>query len=163
MSYNQSQSGNEAKERIFLHSIIARFKTLISKILQFQPQFPAQFRSNPAIGGSERSEPARSESVTAYRMDLSELLAIFGPGISGAVFGAGWWFWVDAVVCSSVQVPFVHYLPGICVCARIMPSKLRVLFEVNLLIIGYFCRDFRFFVCFDVQLREERGYRLLAV
>lgn len=48
-------------------------------------------------------------------MDLGELLAIFGPGVAGAVFGAGWWFWVDAVVCSSVKIPFVHYLPGICV------------------------------------------------
>ncbi|KAK4387294.1 hypothetical protein Sango_2336000 [Sesamum angolense] len=46
-------------------------------------------------------------------MNLAELLAIFGPGVAGAVFGAGWWFWVDAVVCSSVKVPFVHYLPGI--------------------------------------------------
>ncbi|CAN1143661.1 hypothetical protein LINPERPRIM_LOCUS26628 [Linum perenne] len=46
-------------------------------------------------------------------MDLLEMWAIFGPGVSGAVFGAGWWFWVDAVVCSSVQVSFVHYLPGI--------------------------------------------------
>ncbi|CAL8997232.1 unnamed protein product [Prunus brigantina] len=46
-------------------------------------------------------------------MDLSELWAIFGPGVAGAVFGAGWWFWVDAVVCSSVKVSFVHYLPGI--------------------------------------------------
>ncbi|KAL4583326.1 hypothetical protein LXL04_007896 [Taraxacum kok-saghyz] len=45
-------------------------------------------------------------------MDLSELWAIFGPGVAGAVFGAGWWFWVDAVVCSSVQVSFLHYLPG---------------------------------------------------
>ncbi|EOA38576.1 hypothetical protein CARUB_v10010396mg [Capsella rubella] len=46
-------------------------------------------------------------------MDLAELWAIFGPGFSGAVFGTGWWFWVDAVVCSSTQVPFLHYLPGI--------------------------------------------------
>ncbi|KAK4767298.1 hypothetical protein SAY86_015048 [Trapa natans] len=46
-------------------------------------------------------------------MDLAELWAIFGPGVAGAVFGAGWWFWVDAVVCSSVKVSFVHYLPGI--------------------------------------------------
>lgn len=45
-------------------------------------------------------------------MDFSELWAIFGPGIAGAVFGAGWWFWVDAVVCSSVKVSFLHYLPG---------------------------------------------------
>jgi hypothetical protein len=45
-------------------------------------------------------------------MDLTELWAIFGPGVAGAVFGAGWWFWVDAVVCSSVKVSFVHYLPG---------------------------------------------------
>ncbi|CAI9764056.1 unnamed protein product [Fraxinus pennsylvanica] len=46
-------------------------------------------------------------------MDLAELWTIFGPGVAGAVFGAGWWFWVDAVFCSSVKVPFVHYLPGI--------------------------------------------------
>ncbi|MBA0823981.1 hypothetical protein Goarm_020672 [Gossypium armourianum] len=39
--------------------------------------------------------------------------AIFSPGVAGAVFGAGWWFWVDAVVCSSVNISFVHYLPGI--------------------------------------------------
>lgn len=45
-------------------------------------------------------------------MDYSVLWGIIGPGISGAVFGAGWWFWVDAVVCSFVKVPFVHYLPG---------------------------------------------------
>ncbi|KAK5841909.1 hypothetical protein PVK06_004234 [Gossypium arboreum] len=44
-------------------------------------------------------------------MDLGELWAIFGPGVAGAVFGAGWWFWVDAVVCSSVNISFVHYLP----------------------------------------------------
>ncbi|XP_057469039.1 uncharacterized protein LOC130758213 isoform X3 [Actinidia eriantha] len=46
-------------------------------------------------------------------MDLTELWAIFGPAVAGTVFGAGWWFWVDAVVCSSVQVSFLHYLPGI--------------------------------------------------
>ncbi|RZC54295.1 hypothetical protein C5167_013155 [Papaver somniferum] len=46
-------------------------------------------------------------------MDPGELWAIFGPGFAGAVFGAGWWFWVDAVVCSAVAVSFVHYLPGI--------------------------------------------------
>ncbi|XP_038716900.1 uncharacterized protein LOC120010239 isoform X2 [Tripterygium wilfordii] len=46
-------------------------------------------------------------------MDLSEVWAIFGPAVAGAVFGAGWWFWIDAVVCSSVTVSFVHYLPGI--------------------------------------------------
>ncbi|XP_078444760.1 transmembrane 50A-like protein [Wolffia australiana] len=46
-------------------------------------------------------------------MDRSELWAIFGPGVAGAVFGAGWWFWVDAVVCSAVKVSFLHYLPGI--------------------------------------------------
>ncbi|GMI71594.1 hypothetical protein like AT1G36980 [Hibiscus trionum] len=46
-------------------------------------------------------------------MDLGELWVIFGPGVAGAVFGAGWWFWVDAVVCDAVTVSFVHYLPGI--------------------------------------------------
>ncbi|KAL5205815.1 hypothetical protein ABZP36_034024 [Zizania latifolia] len=44
--------------------------------------------------------------------NLALLWGIIGPGVSGAVFGAGWWFWVDAVVCSAVQVSFLHYLPG---------------------------------------------------
>nr|XP_029117516.1 uncharacterized protein LOC105034630 isoform X2 [Elaeis guineensis] len=44
--------------------------------------------------------------------NLSLMWEIMGPGIAGAVFGAGWWFWVDAVVCSAVKVSFLHYLPG---------------------------------------------------
>ncbi|KAG2643810.1 transmembrane protein 50 homolog isoform X2 [Panicum virgatum] len=45
--------------------------------------------------------------------NLALLWGIIGPGVAGAVFGAGWWFWVDAVVCSAVSVSFLHYLPGI--------------------------------------------------
>lgn len=37
----------------------------------------------------------------------------YGPMISGALFGAGWWFWVDAVVCSQHKVPFDRCIPGI--------------------------------------------------
>ena len=44
--------------------------------------------------------------------NLALLWGIIGPGVAGAIFGAGWWFWVDAVVCSAVQVSFLHYLPG---------------------------------------------------
>lgn len=44
--------------------------------------------------------------------NCSLMWEIMGPGVAGAVFGAGWWFWVDAVVCSSVKVSFLHYLPG---------------------------------------------------
>jgi hypothetical protein len=44
--------------------------------------------------------------------NFSVLWEIAGPGVAGAVFGAGWWFWVDAVVCSSVKISFLHYLPG---------------------------------------------------
>lgn len=32
----------------------------------------------------------------------------YGPMISGALFGAGWWFWVDAVACSASKVPFAQ-------------------------------------------------------
>eukprot|EP00249_Psilotum_nudum_P010017 c22284_g1_i1 orf=416-835(+) len=46
-------------------------------------------------------------------MDWADLWGAFGPGFAGSVFGAGWWFWVDAVVCSSVKVSFLHYLPGL--------------------------------------------------
>ncbi|GJP51774.1 hypothetical protein CLOM_g10916 [Closterium sp. NIES-68] len=37
----------------------------------------------------------------------------FGPLAAGALFGAAWWIWVDAVVCNSTTVPFLHYVPGI--------------------------------------------------
>jgi len=30
----------------------------------------------------------------------------YGPIASGALFGAGWWFWVDAVVCTAHKIPF---------------------------------------------------------
>lgn len=46
-------------------------------------------------------------------MGLQELWTMLGPGLAGAVFGGAWWFWVDAVVCSDIRVPFLHYLPGI--------------------------------------------------
>lgn len=32
----------------------------------------------------------------------------WGPVWSGALFGAGWWFWVDAVACSPAKIPFVQ-------------------------------------------------------
>ncbi|GLC37889.1 hypothetical protein PLESTB_001505800 [Pleodorina starrii] len=38
---------------------------------------------------------------------------MWGPIASGALFGAGWWFWVDAVCISHHKVPFDQYLPGI--------------------------------------------------
>ncbi|MCO5554009.1 hypothetical protein L7F22_007535 [Adiantum nelumboides] len=46
-------------------------------------------------------------------MEWSELWSIFGPGLAGAFFGAGWWFWVDVVACSSSTITFAHYLPRI--------------------------------------------------
>ena len=30
----------------------------------------------------------------------------YGPGISGALFGAGWWFWLDAIGSASIKIPF---------------------------------------------------------
>lgn len=37
----------------------------------------------------------------------------YGPIVAGALFGAGWWFWIDAVVCNDHTVPFPQYIPGI--------------------------------------------------
>ncbi|GER37776.1 transmembrane protein 50a, partial [Striga asiatica] len=76
------------------------------KILLNQSRISSNFRW-------DRLKLVWKKKDSILEMDLGELLAIFGPGIAGAVFGTGWWFWVDAVVCSSVKIPFVHYLPGI--------------------------------------------------
>ncbi|MEW5302747.1 MAG: hypothetical protein WDW36_005497 [Sanguina aurantia] len=46
----------------------------------------------------------------------SELLhkaKAYGPAGAGALFGAGWWFWADAITTSPSTVPFLEYLPGI--------------------------------------------------
>lgn len=99
-------------------------------------------------------------------MDIPELLAIFGPGIAGAVFGAGWWFWVDAVVCSSIVVSFVHYLPGISLSffslsSIFLPPKLTD-FRVSALVM-FLIRNICIFGGFDVQLCEERRHRLLPL
>ncbi|GAX76275.1 hypothetical protein CEUSTIGMA_g3719.t1 [Chlamydomonas eustigma] len=37
----------------------------------------------------------------------------WGPIVSGVLFGAGWWFWADAIALSPHRVPFDQYLPGI--------------------------------------------------
>jgi hypothetical protein len=39
----------------------------------------------------------------------------YGPMLSGALFGAGWWFWLDAVACNATgtRPPFAQYIPGI--------------------------------------------------
>lgn len=52
--------------------------------------------------------------------------AAYGPTISGALFGGGWWFWVDAVAASQTNVPFVQYLPGlIATLALVMINSIR--------------------------------------
>jgi len=58
----------------------------------------------------------RSLVVNCVAMGLPELWMKLGPGLAGAVFGGGWWFWVDAVVCSDIKVSFLHYLPGTKIC-----------------------------------------------
>ncbi len=35
----------------------------------------------------------------------------YGPGVSGALFGAGWWFWLDAIGSASVKIPFKQVRP----------------------------------------------------
>lgn len=32
----------------------------------------------------------------------------YGPTASGALFGAGWWFWLDAIGSAPSKVPFVQ-------------------------------------------------------
>ena len=63
-------------------------------------------------GEGPRSAPrkrarALTHAAFAEALPLTRAQAkAYGPIVSGALFGAGWWFWVDAVTCSSVQIPF---------------------------------------------------------
>lgn len=106
---------------------------------------------------------AGSVTKQSNSMDLAELWAIFGPGVAGAVFGAGWWFWIDAVVCSSVKVSFIHYLPGppsLASSTYIWVIRVLIFCLIVCLCVGrYFCVS-----CgFDVQLRAERRHRLFSL
>ncbi|CAG9464612.1 unnamed protein product [Pedinophyceae sp. YPF-701] len=40
------------------------------------------------------------------------LVPEYGPMIAGGLFGAGWWFWVDAVCSVDSKIPFPQWLPG---------------------------------------------------
>lgn len=85
----------------------------------------------------------------------NEKVKSYGPGISGALFGAGWWFWVDAVACNSNKVPFVQYLPGIiATVALIMINCVRrdELAEFDPFDEGVYCRSrFWLFVSYIVS------------
>lgn len=37
----------------------------------------------------------------------------YGTGIAGALFGIGWWAWIDACVTSPTKVTFLQTLPGL--------------------------------------------------
>jgi hypothetical protein len=39
----------------------------------------------------------------------------YGPIMAGMLFGAGWWFWVDAVACNSHKIPFDQVGHATCV------------------------------------------------
>ena len=45
--------------------------------------------------------------------DAGAQFAEYGTGVAGALFGAGWWVWIDAVTCAYRKIPFAHHLPGI--------------------------------------------------
>lgn len=68
----------------------------------------------------------------------------YGPIIAGMLFGAGWWFWVDAVACTSHKIPFDQYLPGIiATLALIMINCIRQddLMEIDPFDDATFCRS----------------------
>mmetsp|Transcript_13159 Transcript_13159/g.25116 ORF Transcript_13159/g.25116 Transcript_13159/m.25116 type:complete len:151 (-) Transcript_13159:193-645(-) len=44
---------------------------------------------------------------------LEESLQKWGAGLSGGIFGAGWWVWLDAIATSSTKVPGDRWVPGI--------------------------------------------------
>ncbi|XRB06422.1 transmembrane protein 50 [Pycnococcus provasolii] len=60
---------------------------------------------------------------------LEELGPSYGPVLSGALFGAGWWFWIDAVATRPKEagdVPPEHYLPGcVATLAMLMMQAVR--------------------------------------
>ncbi|KAG2448465.1 hypothetical protein HYH02_006357 [Chlamydomonas schloesseri] len=69
---------------------------------------------------------------------------MWGPILSGALFGAGWWFWVDAVCINHHKIPFDQYLPGlIATLALVMINCIRRddLVEIDPFDDASFCRS----------------------
>lgn len=99
--------------------------------------------------------------------NCSMLWEIFGPGAAGAVFSAGWWFWVDAVVCSDVKISFIHYLPGTPTRICLSFFMFAILFSSHASYQGLICSRWALILrnlCFSggshVQLRSERGHHV---
>ncbi|CAK0778991.1 hypothetical protein CVIRNUC_004677 [Coccomyxa viridis] len=99
-----------------------------------------------------------SPSVLQY---WEEKAKAYGPGVSGALFGGGWWFWVDACAASGTQVPFVQYLPGIvATIALVMINAIRrdELEEYDPFDEGVFCRSrFWLFISYIVSFASVVG------
>jgi hypothetical protein len=51
------------------------------------------------------------ELKSHYQASIPVQAKQYGPGVSGALFGAGWWFWLDAIGSASVKIPFKQVGP----------------------------------------------------
>ncbi|KAL4854493.1 Transmembrane protein 50 [Chlorella vulgaris] len=91
----------------------------------------------------------------------------WGPSIAGALFGAGWWCWVDAVATSSSHIPFSQYLPGlIATFALVMINSVRrdELLSYDPYDEGTFCRSrFWLLVAYAVSLGAIGGSVLVML
>ena len=87
------------------------------------------------MGGPGRPPPSRAPLVFVASMAfrcaglLEEAGASYGPVIAGGLFGAGWWFLIDAVATRPNEAPDVppeHYLPGcVATLAMLMMQAVR--------------------------------------
>jgi hypothetical protein len=60
----------------------------------------------PGPGSPMPRTHARTRPPSYPRLPALPQAKAYGPIVSGALFGAGWWFWVDAVSCSGTTIPF---------------------------------------------------------
>lgn len=91
----------------------------------------------------------------------------WGPSFAGALFGAGWWFWVDAVAVSTQHIPFSQYLPGlIATLALIMINSVRrdELLSYDPYDEGTFCRSrFWLLMAYGISLSAICGSVLVML
>lgn len=80
---------------------------------QWGPLLAGLCTASPALLASLPAASAVGVSSGAMQLACNPSHATRSPSTTGALFGAAWWFWADAVALSPSKIPAAHYLPGI--------------------------------------------------
>lgn len=55
----------------------------------------------------------RIRSCFVGMLALEDIVQKYGAGVSGAIYGAGWWVWLDAIATATHKISGIQWIPGV--------------------------------------------------